>query len=98
MPGVKLSEMDLSGYEERELGDRSNVAADIAGVIASGEAEGFEWTSSQLAQAKKWVAENNNPVVLSQLGHLNERTQKVRGGKEVPVTRYKRELIAVRPA
>ena len=95
---IQLSDLDLSDFEERELSDRSNVAADIAAVIASGEGCAIEWSRSQLAQAKKWNDENGNPVTLSQLGHKTARTQKVRGGKEVEVERFKRELIAIRPA
>jgi hypothetical protein len=95
---IPLAELDMDGLEERELGDRSNVAADIAAVIASGEGCAIEWTSSQLAQAKKWNDENGNPVTLSQLGRKTARTQKVRGGKEVAVERFRRELIAIRPA
>lgn len=96
---IPLSEMNLDelGLEERELGDRSNVAADIAAVIASGEACAIEWTSSQLAQAKKWVAENGG-VTLSALGKKTARMQKVRGDKEVEVERFRRELVAIRPA
>lgn len=95
---IPLSDLNLDDFEERELSDRSNVAADIAAVIASGEGCAIEWTSSQLAQAKKWNDENGSPVTLTQLGHKTARTQKVRGGKEVEVERFKRELIAIRPA
>jgi hypothetical protein len=95
---IPLSDLDLDSFEERELSDRSNVAADIAAVIASGEACAIEWTSSQLQQAKKWNDDNGAPVTLSQLGRKTARTQKVRGGKQVEVERFKRELIVIRPA
>jgi hypothetical protein len=108
---IPLSDLDLDQFEERELGERSNVAREIAEGIAMGGCA-IEWSSSQLAQARKLVAEgttddegNTIPagqffgkVVLTQLGNKTARTQKVRGGKEVEVERYKRELVAIRPA
>jgi hypothetical protein len=101
MSGIKLSDMDLSGYEERELGTRSDIAAEIAEVIATGDACAFDWNSSQVAAAKRLVEQEDGQffglVSLSQMGRKNKREQKVRGGKIVEVERYKRELIAVRP-
>lgn len=94
---IPLSDLDLGNFEERELNDRSNVAADIAAVIASGEGCAIEWTSAQLSQAKNWVAENPGLVTLSQLGNKSSSKRTYKNGKEVEIERFKRELIAIRP-
>lgn len=95
---IPLTDLDMDGMEERELGERSDVAKTIGEAIAMGGCA-VEWNSSQLQSAKKYLAENAQlNVTLTQLGRKTARTQKVRGGKEVEVERYKRELIAIRVA
>jgi hypothetical protein len=108
---IPLTDFDLSEYDERELGERSNVAGELAQALAMGGCA-VDWNASQLAQARKLVAPESTDddgktipagtfygkLVLTQAGKSAAKTQKVRGGKKVEVTRYKRERIIVRVA
>jgi hypothetical protein len=106
---IPLSDFDMDGLEERELGERSNVASELAQALAMGGCA-VDWNASQLTQAKRLVAPETTDddgktvpagsffgkLELSQAGKSSAKTQKVRGGKKVEVNRYKRERIIVR--